>query len=95
MLASISLFEPELVLRTKWIIMVPMIYSFAFSSPWANQQADRVDPFVSEKPVSVLDRKHELRGWWVCRKCAVRFGTVRAKVRLFNTASKVLPCGLG
>jgi hypothetical protein len=30
---------------------------------WANQQADRVDPFVSEKPVSVLDRKHELRGW--------------------------------
>ena len=31
----------------------------------------------------------------VCRKCAVRFGTVRAKVRLFNTTSKVLPCGLG
>ena len=30
---------------------------------WTNQQADRVDPFVSEKPVSVLDRKHELRGW--------------------------------
>jgi hypothetical protein len=30
---------------------------------WANQQADRVDPFVSEKPVSVLDRKPELRGW--------------------------------
>ncbi len=31
----------------------------------------------------------------VWRKCAVRFGTTRAKVRLFNTASKVLPCGLG
>ncbi len=31
----------------------------------------------------------------VCRKCAVRSGAVRAKVRLFNTASKVLPCGLG
>ena len=31
---------------------------------WANQQADRVDPFVSEKPVSVLDRKHELRRWY-------------------------------
>ena len=30
---------------------------------WANRQADRIDPFVSEKPVSVLDRKHELRGW--------------------------------
>jgi hypothetical protein len=30
---------------------------------WANQQADRVDPFVSEKPASVLDRKRELRGW--------------------------------
>jgi hypothetical protein len=30
---------------------------------WAKQQADRVDPFVSEKPVSLLDRKHELRGW--------------------------------
>ncbi len=30
---------------------------------WANQQADRLDPFVSEKPPSVLDRKHELH-WW-------------------------------
>ncbi len=30
---------------------------------WANRQADRIDPFVSEKPISVLDRKHELRGW--------------------------------
>ncbi len=27
---------------------------------WANRQADRVDPFISEKPASVLDRKHEL-----------------------------------
>jgi predicted RNase H-like nuclease (RuvC/YqgF family) len=30
---------------------------------WATQQADRLDPFVLEKPVSVLDRKHELRSW--------------------------------
>jgi cell division ATPase FtsA len=30
---------------------------------WATQQADRTDPFVSEKPSSVLDRKHELRSW--------------------------------
>jgi hypothetical protein len=27
---------------------------------WATKQADRIDPFVSEKPESVLDRKHEL-----------------------------------
>jgi len=30
---------------------------------WATQQADRVDPFISEKPASVLDRKHELSRW--------------------------------
>ena len=30
---------------------------------WATRQADRIDPFVSEKPASVLDRKHEL-GYW-------------------------------
>jgi hypothetical protein len=30
---------------------------------WAAEQADRVDPFVSEKPASVLDRKHELSRW--------------------------------
>jgi hypothetical protein len=30
---------------------------------WATKQADRLDPFVSEKPTSVLDRKHELRSW--------------------------------
>jgi len=30
---------------------------------WATRQADRIDPFVAEKPPSVLDRKHELRGW--------------------------------
>jgi hypothetical protein len=30
---------------------------------WATQQADRIDPFVSEKPVSVLDRRHELSPW--------------------------------
>lgn len=30
---------------------------------WATKQADRIDPFVSEKPPSVLDRKHEVRGW--------------------------------
>jgi hypothetical protein len=30
---------------------------------WATQQADRVDPFVSEKPPSVLDRKNELGRW--------------------------------
>jgi len=29
---------------------------------WATKQADRLDPFVSEKPASVLDRKHELGG---------------------------------
>ena len=30
---------------------------------WATRQADRIDPFVVEKPASVLDRKHEARGW--------------------------------
>jgi hypothetical protein len=30
---------------------------------WATQQADRADPFVSEKPPSVLDRKREVRSW--------------------------------
>lgn len=30
---------------------------------WASQQADRIDPFVSERPASVLDRKHELSRW--------------------------------
>lgn len=30
---------------------------------WATRQADRIDPFVSEKPTSVLDRKREL-GYW-------------------------------
>jgi hypothetical protein len=30
---------------------------------WATLQADRIDPFVCEKPISVLDRKHELRSW--------------------------------
>jgi uncharacterized protein YlxW (UPF0749 family) len=30
---------------------------------WANQQADRLDPFITEKPASVLDREQELR-WW-------------------------------
>jgi uncharacterized protein YPO0396 len=30
---------------------------------WATLQADRIDPFVFEKPISVLDRKHELRSW--------------------------------
>lgn len=30
---------------------------------WATKQADRIDPFVSEKPASVLDRKHELTSW--------------------------------
>jgi hypothetical protein len=30
---------------------------------WATRQADRIDPFVSEKPASVLDRKREL-SWW-------------------------------
>jgi hypothetical protein len=30
---------------------------------WASRQADRIDPFVSEKPASVLDRKREL-SWW-------------------------------
>lgn len=29
---------------------------------WANQQADRLDPFVAIKPASVLDRKNEIRG---------------------------------
>ena len=27
---------------------------------WATRQANRLDPFVIEKPTSVLDRKHEL-----------------------------------
>ena len=30
---------------------------------WAQKQADRLDPFVAEKPASVLDRKRELN-WW-------------------------------
>lgn len=30
---------------------------------WATRQADRADPFVSEKPPSVLDRKNELSRW--------------------------------
>jgi hypothetical protein len=30
---------------------------------WATKQADRLDPFVLEKPASVLDQKHELRSW--------------------------------
>jgi predicted RNase H-like nuclease (RuvC/YqgF family) len=30
---------------------------------WATKQADRLDPFVSEKPASVLERKQELRSW--------------------------------
>jgi hypothetical protein len=30
---------------------------------WATQQADRIDPFVFEKPASVLDRKGELSSW--------------------------------
>jgi hypothetical protein len=27
---------------------------------WATREADRLDPFVLERPVSVVDRKHEL-----------------------------------
>ena len=30
---------------------------------WAARQADRMDPLVSEKPPSVLDRKRELNRW--------------------------------
>ena len=30
---------------------------------WATKQAERIDPFVREKPASVLDRKHELAAW--------------------------------
>jgi len=30
---------------------------------WMKQQADRIDPFVAEKPSSVLDRKSELSAW--------------------------------
>ena len=30
---------------------------------WATRQADRADPFISEKPPSVLDRKNELSRW--------------------------------
>jgi hypothetical protein len=30
---------------------------------WATRQADRLDPFVLEKPTSVLDRKQELSRW--------------------------------
>lgn len=30
---------------------------------WASEQADRIDPLVTEKPASVLDRKREL-SWW-------------------------------
>ena len=30
---------------------------------WATKQADRLDPFISEKPASVLDRKGELNPW--------------------------------
>lgn len=31
---------------------------------WALEQADRMDPFVAEKPSSVLDRKHEAARSW-------------------------------
>jgi len=31
---------------------------------WAHRQADRLDPFILEKPPSVLDRKHELGRQW-------------------------------
>ena len=50
---------------------------------------------VPELECGELISPEDLEFTEVCRKCAVRFGTVRAKVRLFNTASKVLPCGLG
>lgn len=30
---------------------------------WANNQAARLDPFVDDKPESVLDRKEELPRW--------------------------------
>jgi hypothetical protein len=30
---------------------------------WATRQADRLDPFVSEKPPSVLDRQRDLNQW--------------------------------
>jgi hypothetical protein len=30
---------------------------------WATRQADRIDPFISEKPESVSDRKLELSSW--------------------------------
>lgn len=30
---------------------------------WASQQADRIDPLITKKPTSVLDRKDEFR-WW-------------------------------
>lgn len=30
---------------------------------WAKKQADRLDPFVLDRPSSVLDRKSEFRGW--------------------------------
>lgn len=30
---------------------------------WAIRQADRIDPFISEKPAWVLDRKGELSRW--------------------------------
>ncbi len=30
---------------------------------WAKIQADRLDPFVLDRPTSVLDQKNELRGW--------------------------------
>ncbi len=30
----------------------------------------------------------------VCRECAVRFGPLCAKVCLFDTSVKMLPCGL-
>jgi hypothetical protein len=30
---------------------------------WATRQADRLDPFVSEKPPSVLDRQRDLNEW--------------------------------
>jgi hypothetical protein len=32
-------------------------------SEWARRQADRIDPFISEKPASVLDQKGELSHW--------------------------------
>ena len=39
------------------------VMSQVLAVEWAKKQADRLDPFVLERPASILDGKDESRGW--------------------------------